>query len=117
MAAAARRLEQRWGQLELRNTERRLDAMTAFPFFYTGLQQRLGNLQGSIIDQRIQGTGERLCLVVDALQVFTNGDIRLDDSPLAGKPLRSRRGSTPITAPAHRAKSATVALPMPRLRQ
>jgi len=70
MAPPPAALSSGWASLTLRNTERRLDAMDRVPFFYTVMQQRLGNLQGSIIDQRIQGTGERLCLVVDALQVF-----------------------------------------------
>jgi outer membrane cobalamin receptor len=79
--AASGSLEERVGELDAQKDRAQVGRHHRVPLLHAGRQDGLGDLQSSVVDQGIQAPGIGMCLAKNALQVFADGDIRLDEEP------------------------------------
>ncbi len=87
--------EQRVSQLDAQEHRAQVGGHHRIPFLHAGLQQGLGDLQGGVVDQGIQGAGEGVGLVEDRLQVLTDRDIGLDEQAALRECLAERERGPP----------------------
>ncbi len=76
---AAGRLQQRIGQFGKQEGRAQVIGDHHVPFFHGSLDERLGNLYGGIIYQRIQGTREGAYLLENGFHRFGMGNLALDE--------------------------------------
>ncbi len=76
-ARAAARFEQGMRQFDAEKDRAQIGIHDRVPFFDGGLDQRLGNLQGGIVDQRIQRISKGMSLFEDGLASLRDGKCRL----------------------------------------
>ena len=94
IAPSRPRLEQRMRQFDAEEHRAQIGGHDRVPFFDGRFDQRLGDLHGGVVDQRLERVGELVRLLEDGGDLVRVGDVRLDEEAVRGE-VHRRRGFGP----------------------